>query len=252
MNWILRIPYDSSHEQIKGRVAIKSLRRSSFLPVFLFLCLGFLGNAIAETVEYDIAADWSDDQNPNGVWTYAGNNGVLLGMNHFDWDVQGFFFAGQRAWANAAIPNPNHVPMWFKASGPSALDVPGVGMHGSEGAIDAWVGVIWRSPAEGHVSIEGGVWQALKTEIGAFGGTHRNRNADWRLRHNEATIASGNISGTDQYSSRTPFTFDAGAAGQSLNNISVATGDRIVLEFISPTSFAPFVGLRLAITVETD
>ena len=200
------------------------------------------------TVEYDVAVDWSDEQNPNGVWTYTGNNGVVLSTNLEEWDPEGYVFTGQRAWANATLPSPNHVPMWFKASDPSLVDVPAIGMHGSEGSIDAWVGVVWRSPLDGIVSIAGGVWQAWKSEVGVFGGNHRNRNSDWRLRHNNTILASGNVSGTDAYSSAHPFALVAGTDGGSLNDISVATDDEIVLEFISPTSYATIIGINFVIT----
>lgn len=237
------------HHRIENRgFEIKNINKIHLCFTIAFFSFVCLGEGLAATTEYDVSADWSDEQNPNGVWTYTGNNGAVLTVNQPDWDVRGFFFSGQRAWANAILPEPNHVPMWFKASGPSALDVPGVGGHGSEGSIDAWVGVVWRSPVDGTVSITGGVWQALKAEIGAFGGTHRNRNSDWRLRHNTTILAYGNVSGIDQYTSRLPFSFSAGTAGGSLDGIRVATGDEIVLEFISPTTFAPFIGIDLVIT----
>lgn len=224
------------------------------LPCFALTCLSFfcLEQGFAATVVYDVAADWSDEQNPNGVWTYTGNNGAVLSVSLEEWDPHGSIFSGQRGWANATLPEPNHVPMWFKASEPSLLDVPGVGVHGSEGSIDAWVGIVWRSPVDGSVSIGGGVWQAWKSEIGVFGGNHRNRNSDWRLRHNNTVLASGNVSGTDAYSSASPFTLVAGTTGGSLNEIRVATGDEIVLEFISPTSYATFIGIDLVITATEE
>ncbi len=201
----------------------------------------------AETTVYDIAADWSDEKNPNGPWTYTGNNGAVLKTNLEEWDPGGDFFLSQRAWANATLPDPNHVPMWFKSAEPSSLDAPAVGMHGSEGSIDAWVGVVWRSPADGIASISGGVWQALKSETGAYGGNHRIRNSDWRLRHNSTVLAFGNVSGIDAYTSASPFLLVAGTDGGSLNDIDVAHGDEVVLEFISPTSYACFIGLDFVI-----
>ena len=104
----------------------------------------------------------------------------------------------------------------------------------------------------GTAAISGGVWQALKTEIGAYGGTHRNRNSDWRLRHNKLVLATGNVSGTDSYSSSSPFTFEAGTTVDSLQAIKVAIGDELVLEFISPTSFACFIGVDLVITTTEE
>jgi len=218
------------------------------------LCLSLIHaeTGIASPVVYDLVADWSDERNPNGVWTYTGNNGVVLTTSLKEWDPRGFMFSGQRAWANAVLPKLNHVPMWFKATEPSIIDVPGVGVHGSEGSTDAWVGLTWRSPVNATISISGGVWQAWKSEAGVFGGNHRNRNSDWRLRMNNTVLASGNVSGTDAYSSSSPFALVDGASSRSLNNISVSMGDVVVLEFISPTSYATFVGVDLVITATQE
>ena len=209
-------------------------------------------NSIAETVVYDAAADWSDIQNPNGVWTYTGNNGAILTVNQPVWDPGGVFFSGQSAWADSTLPKPGHVPIWLMSSDPSALDMPGVGMHGSEGTVVAWVGIVWRSPVAGQISITGGVWQALKTEDDGLRGSHRARNSDWRLRLNDKILASGNISGTDGYSSAFPLTFTSGTGGRELSGIGIAAGDKIVLEFISPTSFATFNGIDLVITASEE
>lgn len=209
-------------------------------------------NCDAESVVYDVAANWSDTQNPNGVWTYTGNDGVILTANQADWDPGAVFFSGQRAWADSTLPKPGQVPMWLKSSEPSALDLPGVGMHGSEGTEVAWVGIVWCSPVTGKISITGGVWQALNTEDDGLRGNHRVRNSDWRLRLNNTTLASGNISGTDGYSSVFPFTFSSGAGERQLSGIRVTAGDTVVLEFISPTSFSTFNGIELVITASEE
>lgn len=229
------------------------IRHRIHFIVLTAACLPLIASsALAETTVHDAAADWSNTQNPNGVWTYTGNNGAILSTNQPDWDPAGAFFSGQRAWSNAILPEPDHVPMWFRSEDASALDAPGLGMHGSEGAIDAWVGIVWRSPVDGTATLRGGVWQALKTTIGAYGGNHRNRNSDWRLRHNHFILASGNVSGTDSHTSASPQTFAAQAAVPSLENVPVAAGDEIVLEFISPTSYASFIGIELVITTTTS
>ncbi len=208
-----------------------------------------LVTSIENQVRYDVADDWSDIQNPNGVWTYAGDSGALLTINQTDWDPGNIFFSSQQqAWADAIFPTPGHVPMWFRTSGPSALDVTGVGMHGSEGGNVAWVGVVWTSPTDGTINIDGGVWHAFKA-IDSFGSDHRVRNSDWRLRLNNTVLASGNVSGTDGFSSASPFAFSAGSNGTSLSDIPIVAGDDLVLEFISPTSFATFIGIDFVVTL---
>lgn len=225
---------------------------ATFIGVDLVITAIDDGPPVPPTTIYNANADWSDDQNPNGVWTYTGDSGAVLTTNQADWDPARTFFSGQQwAWADSTLPNPGHVPMWFKQSGASALDVPGVGMHGSEGSTVAWVGIVWRSPINGHIDVDGGVWHAFKA-VDGFGSDHRIRNSDWRLRHNSTVLASGNVSGTDAFSSSSPFTFALGAGGNSLSNIAVAAGDEVVLEFISPTSFATFIGIELTITATGD
>jgi hypothetical protein len=210
---------------------------------------GFVAVSFSGTFVYDVAADWSDEENPSGLWSYFGDNYELLTINQTSWDAAGTIAnTSQRAWADATLPNPGHVPMWMKSSGPSTLDMPGVGMHGSEGSNSSWVAVMWTCPANGTVNISGGVWQALKTVNDGLGGNHQNRNSDWRLRLNGTILASGNVSGTDSYSSANPFTFTEGAGGSSLEDIVVQQGDLLFLEFISPTSFATFNGIDLVIT----
>jgi len=205
-------------------------------------------SAVNQT-RYDVADDWSDAQNPSGVWTYTGDSGALLTINQPDWDPGNVFYSVQQpAWADASFQASGHVPMWFRSLGPSVLDVTGVGMHGSQGSNIAWVGVVWTSPTDGTITIDGGVWHALKAMV-PLGGDHRDRNSDWRLRHNNTVLASGNVSGTDGFSSASPFTFSAGSNGTSLSDIPVVAGDDLVLEFISPTSFATFIGIDFVVTL---
>ncbi len=193
-------------------------------------------NVFAGTTVYDATADWSDTQNPNEVWTYTGNGLSPLTTNQQNW---GGFGIGN-AWAASTFPNPGHVPMWFKGGLTS-----GVGMHGSEGFTNAWVGIIWKSPMSGTISIDGSILQLL-TGADGVGGDHFVRNSNWRLRLNGTVLASGNVSGA------APFDALSSGAIVPLTNINVSNGDNIVLEFISPTSFATFNGIDLVITLTDD
>src|SRR6187200_1009681 len=71
---------------------------------------------------WDLAADWSDATNPNGVWSYNLAPGVPLTTHWDDWDaVDISYSADQPAWALEPVQGPQHVPAWLKSRG-VALD----------------------------------------------------------------------------------------------------------------------------------
>ena len=179
--------------------------KEKMLMLIILICS--LPSYAFAVITYDLAADWSDAINPNGVWSYNSAPGQLITNHVADWNPtgSGIFGSPQPAWAESSWPNENHVPMWFKRmSDTSTLDVPigYVGMHGTE-ADDPhqWVGAAWTSPGKGTVDITGGVWQSVKT------GDHFGRNSDWQIRLNDVVITSGNVSYDDAYSSSSPFYF---------------------------------------------
>ncbi len=224
--------------------------------LLVILFLSSAQSAFGVPVQFDLATDWSDVQNPNGAWTYTGNSGAVLLTNQTDWDTGSTFFGSpQRAWADAQFPAAGHVPMWFqRTSDATTLDIAvgGVGMHGSEGSTTAFVGVSWTSDFNGLVDVTGGVWQALKVTDDGVGGNHQIRNSDWRVTLNGVVLTSGNVSGVDAFTSLSPFDLLTGSGGAAaLTNISVFATDVITLEFISPSSFATFVGTNLTISGES-
>ena len=103
----------------------------------LSLAAALLGSVLAvqgaRAAVWDLAADWSDVNNPNGVWTLIDETGSPFATNVADWDpTAGIFGSAQPAWADAPFPNAGHVPMFFKrSSDASILDVPvgRVGLH---------------------------------------------------------------------------------------------------------------------------
>lgn len=208
------------------------------LQSVLFICLSSL--AVAQTTIFDVAEDWSNTSNPNGVWTYTGDNGALLTTNIPDWEPDWAY--QQPAWADAAQPNPGHTPMWYKSlEDRQDLDVPAdhVGMHGSTGA---WVGAVWTSPFTGGVDISGGVWHAAKT-------IHPTRNANWRLRINDTVLTEGEVTANDAFDSVAPFDLQTGSGGANpLTGLVVFPGDEIVLEFNTFSGFATFLGVDFRIS----
>ncbi len=119
-------------------------------------------HAYGVPIIFDLAADWSDTQNPNGAWTYTGNSGALLGTNQTDWDPTPTIFGSpQKAWADAAFADAAHVPMWFQRTSDSTqLDI----------ALGAWactVPKVLRS--HGSASLGPAAATALRTSWEASG-----------------------------------------------------------------------------------
>jgi len=212
-------------------------------------------HAFGTPIISDLATDWSDTQNPNGVWTYTGNSGAVLATNQADWDTSSVMFGSpQKAWADATFFAAGHVPTWFQRTSDSTqldIAVGGVGMHGSEGSTIAFVGVSWTSTTDGTADITGGVWQALKVTQDGVGGNHQSRNSDWRITLNGVVLTGGNVSGIDAFTSLSPFDLLSGSGGAAaLTNLAISVNDVLTLEFISPSSFATFNGINLTISLE--
>ncbi len=125
----------------------------------------FTITVIASTAAvYDLACDWSDQNNPNGPWSY--NDGPAHPIqNHWDdWDSGQTL--GQPAWSTTQYPFQGHVPVWFKMQSPgfaSQVDLPvgRVGMHGTSGnssLVNTPAGVSWTSlsTAESRYPAESG------------------------------------------------------------------------------------------------
>ncbi len=55
--------------------------------MFIILICSLPGYAFA-VITYDLAADWSDAINPNGVWSYNSAPGQLITNHVADWDPQ--------------------------------------------------------------------------------------------------------------------------------------------------------------------
>src|SRR6266545_5988916 len=79
------------------------------------------GVSIASAATYDLAADWSNAANPNGVWTYREGTNALPSVA--DWTPLGSPVV-QPAWAPSSAGG-NFLPAWFKstANNPSDVDV---------------------------------------------------------------------------------------------------------------------------------
>src|SRR5688500_12070288 len=92
------------------------------LAVGCLLVVSILGEQKTNAqVLYDLSADWSDTNNPNGPWSYNGVDGLPLPVHRADWDSQTrieHFSSPQPAWSAEDLSR--SVPMAFKSLGVTA------------------------------------------------------------------------------------------------------------------------------------
>jgi hypothetical protein len=190
------------------------------------LAVGCLFSALvtfsASAVTYDLASDWSDTSNPNGVWQYrAGNAPISTHFSTFGPGDVTSFNAAQPAWVGAASGH-NSIPAWFKSSGaivyePSTTtpdptyDAPAgrIITHTNDpdtGNDVSASNVLWTSPVSGIATISGDTWMARKS-LG--------RSNDWYLIINGTTVTQGVVSSTDAYTSSSPSFSRTGRVGQA-------------------------------------
>jgi sugar lactone lactonase YvrE len=210
----------------------------------------------AVAVTYDLAGDWSDTSNPNGVWSYNSAPGVPINVHWDDYDptADSLFIHPQPAWAYAYNPDSSgqsrHVPFWAKIVSETVtspywyyfdLPIGVVGMHGSN---TDHANVAWTSPLTGRVQISGDTWLARKN-IG--------RDAEWRILLNGVAITGGSLYHNDPYTSASPFQFAQGWGGSAALSLEVSEGDVIAVElYKSPTTpYGEVMGLDLRIVSES-
>jgi hypothetical protein len=141
-------------QKTKGANTMRHPLMKNILPVLLLVAGLLPGSPVAAAV-YNLAADWSDVQNPFGVWQLWKAPGVLFTTNLI-WDG-----SGQRAWADAPIPEDDHVPVWMKYTGlgDGGNLAPGdILAHGAEFDRTGTnlTSVVWTSPVTGTAVISGG------------------------------------------------------------------------------------------------
>jgi hypothetical protein len=224
------------------------------LTVILFAALL---TRVAQSQHYDLADDWSDVNNPNGAWALYKSPGQLFTTVQSDWYGTGTS-PKQPAWADAPGPDPIPpnplVPVWAKAVGDmGAL----TGDNAYNGFVDAgtvfmasaetfrtgtdYSNVVWTSPRNGTIHIDGGVWIAK-----AF----TDRPHRWELRKNGAVLTGGPLTFGDSFDKTNPFLFSTGDGGVAAVDMGVAVNDQIDLLIYKTGSFltpGTFVAIDLSI-----
>ncbi len=192
---------------------------------------------------HDLKADWSDLQNPNGVWTYRHGTIGLPHVNAFQ-GLSGDFGSAQPAWARTATGNTN-LPAWFKSSATVNIAhdwlTGDIIMHSTDGFNGVGSGdgnVIWTSPINGFATISGSVW--MGRDIGR--GNH------WALFNDGILLTEGDIASGDIYNRNSPYHFSNGSGGAFvLQNIPVSIGEVFELRITKTSSFGDYAGVNFTV-----
>jgi hypothetical protein len=206
------------------------------------------------TQVYDLQADWSVTQNPNGPWSYRDGESLLV-KNPLPW--VGATYSGDTSHWPPSVPaiekltgntpqiyseadfflNPFNIGFRniFFISG-DVVFVPGVSGN-----------ILWTAPTSGTVSISGGYWIAGLRDPDNV--CNFAQVASWTLTHNGAGVSSGAVGDIEACWFRyQPNPFASGAAGSAaLENLAVHAGDQIVLSF-----HGDGVGVNFTITLTAD
>jgi hypothetical protein len=221
---------------------VRRITCGSVLVVGMALAViaGSIREAAAQMV-WDLAADWSDAQNPNGVWSYNGSPGTPIALHQSpDWDSTDCCYTqDQPAWALDVAPNNDHIPFWLKVVSPVTFFTPGV--EGFDEPIGTVVthpkgagvpsSVTWASPIDGFIDISGGVWVAQ---------LHDSRSSNWILSINGSPLTSETVTALDGNTSASPFPLSNGSGGSvGITDVEVEIGDVITLSFEPPANTPP-------------
>jgi len=205
------------------------------LLLILMLLAAWSFPLVAEATLYDLTADWSDTDNPNGVWSYNKGGAPLPSVNNY------FGTPGQRAWA-VATSGSGHIPVWFMPiSGTNAGDVLAHSWDPANGGAYGEANVTWTSDTAGEAHISGGIWYT-----GTVG-----RSTDWRLYLNGVLLSSGSVLDGGPYDKNNPFDFAAGSGGTAALDFVAAVGDVVMLELVRTQGdyYGNMVGVDLKINV---
>lgn len=207
----------------------------------------------ASTHVYDLNADWSDTQNPNGPWVYKIGDSLLgsaynvthwsdpfLGWGFISWGGGAGLFRNTVLHTWYAYLEPGDVCVWtaWEATTGCETDLfsPCEWAYWSN---PFWFpepsepqprpNIVWKAPAGGSISISGAVWPDWCSTF-------------WNLSMNGVPISEGASACDFIYTRSSPFHFFLGVGGASaLQNILVNEGDELKLEVGTVPGWMPIV-----------
>lgn len=157
---------------------------------------------------FNLHDDWSDTDNPNGLWEYRDAAGELITARSENW-LAGDLGPQQTAWANG-----DGGVGWAKSVGNApTLDFP-AGWVGGQGPAQLW----WTSPGLGEVTFSGGVYLARHGDV----------NQMWEIRTKDRMLTTGElVAGQTDVSSGNPMSLESGNGGAGALTAIVDKGDAI-------------------------
>lgn len=200
--------------------------------LFLVACI-----TLSAATIYDLKADWSDTNNPNGPWAYRQGTTLLPFQPGLGVICCGVLPFG--GWAPSANPHA-FLPMIVRSVLAAEGALPGdIWIHsvddGNGKSANGQANVTWTAPSDGVIDIALGLWHAQ---------TSYNRSNDFYLTLRTALLDSGTISATNGKTRINPYTFNT-------TGLSVHTGDVIQLTLQrTPGQFSgTSTGVNLTITL---
>jgi len=191
---------------------------------------------------YDVKTDWSDDKNPNGVWSLREGTNVIT-PSVANWHG----YKGQRAWSKAASGS-GHIPVFLKIAiagfEAKQAQIGDLIVHAQDEFGGPGLGqaqIVWTAPASGTVDIKGGLW---------LGRTTLGRSDDWTLSVAGAQKATGKVAANDGHDRTNPVPI-------AESNLPVSAGQTVVLQISRSATCAnnhtcaEFCDLLLTITLTT-
>lgn len=192
--------------------------------------IGFPHQAAASII-YNLSADWSTTQNPNGAWSYRqGAAALTYPVSNWSSVADG--------WAASSAVYP---PFWLKFNTTFVNAAAGdVAVHSSNFA-DPLGNLTWTSPVSGLIDIAGQAWDVQH---------YPNRDDSWSLFLNSTLIASrSSIYGILKNSDNANFANNL-SAGQSLTGLAVSVNDVVTFQVQRDPKYESghFTGVALTLT----
>ncbi len=213
--------------------ALDFTRLATFLSTLLLSCA-----AIADPTVYNLTADWSDTQNPNGPWSYNYNNAPIPVYQTFWWGQSGW---GDNWIGDGAILKgtpPAGTDPWGGSVPPPHDWLPGdVMMHAVSipyGGDSKFLNVTWTSPGDGTISISGRAWD---------GEIFSDRDMRWGLSVGGQLIAQRlSVIGLYRTDSGAQFANNL-LPGYTLTSIPVTQGEVVDFVIATQTYYGHFMGV---------
>jgi len=199
----------------------------------------------ADIYQYSLVNDWSDVQNPNGVWSYNLNNAPITTHQTFWWGQAGwgYLWFSDGGILKGSYPA-NQSDPWGDPTGTAHDWQDGdVVMHALSvpyGGDTTFLNVTWTSPADGTIDISGRAWDAK---------VFADRVISWSLMVGGQTIA-------ERSSVYGLYRNDAGAqfesnliGGSQLTGIPVVQGEVVEFRTVALSYYGHYVGIQEDITL---